>query len=165
MWGYFWLHKIIRVYYWWVKILQCRYMEHGLRYIAFHVQKHIAPLAIFHNSLLVHDKLLGVTAFMKLVYWALEIVKPCVLSSLLIQCNSLGDGALVYKVCWYLNTLRPTQNWRYFTNDIALKFVPKVWIDNIPALVKIMAWHRPGDKPLSQPVLVSLLTHICITRT
>ena len=28
-----------------------------------------------------------------------------------------------------------------------------------------MAWRRPGDKPLSEPVMFSLLTHICVTRT
>ena len=44
------------------------------------------------------------------------------------------------------------------------KFVPKVRIDNIPALVQIMAWRRPGDKPLSEPMMVQLLTHICVTR-
>ena len=33
-----------------------------------------------------------------------------------------------------------------------------------PALVQIMAWRRPGDKPLSGPMMVSLLTHICVTR-
>ena len=27
-----------------------------------------------------------------------------------------------------------------------------------------MAWRRPGDKPLSEPMMASLLTHICITR-
>ena len=27
-----------------------------------------------------------------------------------------------------------------------------------------MAWHRPGDKPLSEPMMVSLLKHICVTR-
>ena len=27
-----------------------------------------------------------------------------------------------------------------------------------------MAWRRSGDKPLSEPVMVSLLTHICVTR-
>ena len=43
---------------------------------------------------------------------------------------------------------------------ISLKFVPKVRINNVPALVQIMAWRRPGDKPLSEPVMVSLLTHI-----
>ena len=32
------------------------------------------------------------------------------------------------------------------------------------ALVQIMAWRRPGDKPLSEPMMVSLLTHICVTR-
>ena len=47
---------------------------------------------------------------------------------------------------------------------ISLKFVPKGQINNIPALVKIMAWRRPGDKPLSEPMMVSLPTHICVTR-
>ena len=47
---------------------------------------------------------------------------------------------------------------------ISLKFVPKALINNIPALVKIMAWRRPGDKPLSEPMVVSLLTHIYVTR-
>ena len=27
-----------------------------------------------------------------------------------------------------------------------------------------MAWRRPGDKPLSKPMMVSLPTHICVTR-
>ena len=47
---------------------------------------------------------------------------------------------------------------------ISLKFVPKGPINNIPALVQIMAWCRPGDEPLSELMMVSLLTHICVTR-
>ena len=47
---------------------------------------------------------------------------------------------------------------------ISLKCVPKNRINNIPALVQIMAWRRPGNKPLSEPMMVSLLRHICITR-
>ena len=78
------------------------------------------------------------------------------------------------------NTLRPRQNGRHFANDIfkciflnkivsiaieiSLKFVPKGPINNIPALVQIMAWRRSGDKPLSEPMMVSLLTHICVAR-
>ena len=27
-----------------------------------------------------------------------------------------------------------------------------------------MAWRRPGAKPLSEPMMVSLLTHLCVTR-
>ena len=27
-----------------------------------------------------------------------------------------------------------------------------------------MAWRQPGNKPLSEPLMVSLLTHICVTR-
>ena len=47
---------------------------------------------------------------------------------------------------------------------ISLKFVPKAPIDNKPALLQIMASGQPGDKPLSEPMMASLLTHICVTR-
>ena len=78
------------------------------------------------------------------------------------------------------NILRPRQNGRHFADDIfkciflkeniwisnkiSLKFVPKVRINNIPVLGQIMAWRRSGDKPLSEPMMVDLLTHICVTR-
>ena len=74
----------------------------------------------------------------------------------------------------------PRQNGRHFPDDIfkciflnenvlisikiSLKFVPNGPINKIPALVQIMAWRRPGDKPLSEPMMVSLPTHICVTR-
>ena len=41
---------------------------------------------------------------------------------------------------------------------------PRGPINNIPALVQIMAWRRSGDEPLYGPMMVSLLTHICVTR-
>ena len=80
-----------------------------------------------------------------------------------------------YHIDMTVNSLRPRQMaaiFKYiFLNEnvliaikISLKFVPKGWINSIPALVQIMAWRRPGDKPLSEPMMVSLLTHICITR-
>ena len=80
-----------------------------------------------------------------------------------------GDGPL-------LNTLRPRQNGSHFADDtfkciflnenviisikISLKFVPKDPINNIPALVQIMAWRQAGNKPLSELMMVSLLTHL-----
>ena len=36
-------------------------------------------------------------------------------------------------------------------------------INYSPALVQIMTWHEPGDKPLSEQMIVSLLTHLCVT--
>ena len=69
-----------------------------------------------------------------------------------------------------LNTFRPRQDGQHCPDDIfkciflnenvsilikiSLKFVRKGPINNIPALVQIMAWHRPGDKPLSEPMMV-----------
>ena len=79
-----------------------------------------------------------------------------------------------------INTLRPGQDGRHFADDIftrifinenccifikfSLKYVRKDPNDNNPALVQIMAWRRSGDKLLSEPMMVSLPTHICVTR-
>ena len=73
-------------------------------------------------------------------------------------------------------TLGPWQNGRHFPDDIfkciclnenvwislkiSAKLVVKVPIDIKPALVEKMAWHRPGE---SEPMMVNLLTHICVT--
>ena len=43
---------------------------------------------------------------------------------------------------------------------LSLNFVPGGPINNIPALFQIMAWHRPGDKPLFETMKVSLLTQM-----
>ena len=40
-----------------------------------------------------------------------------------------------------------------------LNFVLKGLINNIPELVQIMAWCRPGDKPLFEAMMVRSLTH------
>ena len=74
-----------------------------------------------------------------------------------------------WHVC-IINTLRPRQNGCHFADDtfkhifmkenvtisisISLKFVPNSPIDNIPALFQIMACRRPGDKPLSEAMMV-----------
>ena len=80
----------------------------------------------------------------------------------------------------HFNSLKPRQNGSHFADDIfkciflnendwipieiSLKFVPKGPINNIPALVQIMAWRLSGDKPLSESMMVRLPTHICVTR-
>ena len=80
----------------------------------------------------------------------------------------------------FINTFRPRQNGRHFTDnkfkhifsnknvcisiEISLKFVPKGPINSMPALVQIMAWRQSGDKPLSELMMISLPTHICVTR-
>ena len=43
---------------------------------------------------------------------------------------------------------------------ISLKFVPQGAINNVPALVQIMAWHWPGNRPLSEPMMIILLTYM-----
>ena len=83
-----------------------------------------------------------------------------------ISCQGKND---VFPFIFDVNTFRPGQNGRHFADDtfkrifvnenvrysikIPLKFVPKGPINNIPALVQIMAWRRPGDKPLSETMV------------
>ena len=84
---------------------------------------------------------------------------------------STGQSSITDNIEVCINTLRPRQDERHIADDtferifvnenarilieISLKFVPKGPINNIPALVQIMAWRRPGDKPLSEPMMVS----------
>ena len=84
--------------------------------------------------------------------------------------RSLWKAVILFRGKELINTLRPRQNGRHFADDtfkriflnetfrisikISLKFVPKGPINIIPALVQIMAWRRPGDKPLSEPMMV-----------
>ena len=79
------------------------------------------------------------------------------------------------------NTQRPRQNGRHLPDDIfkwiflnenvwisinmSLMFVSRGPINNIPILVQVMAWRRPGDKPLSEPMMFRLPTHLCVTRS
>ena len=37
-------------------------------------------------------------------------------------------------------------------------------VDNMPALGQIMAWYRPGDKPLYETIMARLQRHIGATR-
>ena len=85
-----------------------------------------------------------------------------------------------YYIYSFLRTLGPRQNGRHFADNpfkciflnenvwillkISLKFVLKCPIHKNPALVQRMAWHHSGNKPWSEPVMVSLLTHISVTR-
>ena len=78
-----------------------------------------------------------------------------------------------------VHILRPRQHGRHFPDDsfisifvneniwisinISLRFASKVPINHIPALIRIMAWRRPGAKPLSEAMMVILPTHICVT--
>ena len=75
-----------------------------------------------------------------------------------------------------INTVRPRQNGLHFPDDIfkyifinencciltrfSFELVTKDPINNVPALVQIMDWHRPGDRPYSEPMVVSWLTYM-----
>ena len=105
----------------------------------------------------------------------------CLLARICSNMDHLRLGHLDHlrrTVCWgTLNSLRPRQHGCHFADDsfkciflnesvwilltISL-FVPKVRINNIPAFVQIMAWRHPGDKPLSESVMISLSMHIFV---
>ena len=108
---------------------------------------------------------------------AMELLQSYTKHAIVLKGYKNGD---MESVSISINTLRPRQNGRHFASDIfkciflnenvwilfkiCLTFVPKGPINNILALVQIMAWRSPGDNPLSEPLMVSLLMHICVMR-
>ena len=100
--------------------------------------------------------------------------------------DSIYWTSFIWKYCTIvgrhseINTLRPRQNGRHFPDgifkwiflnenvwiliNISLKSVPRGPINDIPTLVQVIAWRRPGNKPLSEPMMVRLPAHICVTR-
>ena len=74
-------------------------------------------------------------------------------------------------------SMKPRQNRRDFADDIftfvnknilismkfSLKAIPKGSITNIPALVQITAWHRAGDRQLSESMMIILPAKSCVT--
>ena len=101
----------------------------------------------------------------------------------LMRCHVENSGVSLHRFSLYIvllrrnpmsfNTLMPRQNGRHFADDIfirtffnenirisiriSLEFVPMGPIKNIPALVA-------GAKPLSEPMMVSSLTLICVSQ-
>ena len=85
----------------------------------------------------------------------------------------LKNWAHFLGICSSVNTLGPRQNGRHFLDifkwifmnasvwipiKFSLQFVPKGPVDNIPSLIQIMSWRRPGNEPLSEPMIVILST-------
>ena len=92
-------------------------------------------------------------------------------------CYVILDADILYQNA--TNTMKSRQNGCYFADDIfkciylneyvlflakISKFVSKGIINNILPLVHVMAWRRPGTRPLSEPTIVSSPTHICVAR-
>ena len=100
---------------------------------------------------------------------SISVANGATISSQVYECMGL-----FHRVNWYIEAeskLTPFHRRHFqmyfFKNEnvrISLKFVSKVRINNIPALVHIMAWRRAGEKPLFAPMMVSLLTRICVAR-
>ena len=63
----------------------------------------------------------------------------------------------------FLTTISNAFSWMKIY-EFRLRFHWGLFVNHIPSLVQIMAWHRPGDKPLSESIMVSLTTHICAIR-
>ena len=102
-----------------------------------------------------------------LVFEHFQMPTVCVQQVICCNINGLPGAYIIY-------TLWLRQNGRYFADNnflnenvrisikISLKFVP---INSFQSLFQIMAWRRPGDKPLSQSMMLWLLTHMHMRRS
>ena len=69
-----------------------------------------------------------------------------------------------------VSTLQPTFSihfleWKWMNFEFQWGLFLKGRINNIPALFQTTAWRQPGDKPLSEPMMFRLPTHIGVTRS
>ena len=79
------------------------------------------------------------------------------------EISNQTSGPFIY----LLDTLRPRRSDRHFVDDTfkCIFLNDKIWfyiklsLNLVQALVQIMAWRRPSDKPLSEPMMVRLLMH------
>ena len=64
--------------------------------------------------------------------------------------------AILQMTLWHaFSWMKVFEFWLKFHWRLSLR----VLLNNIPGLVQIMAWSRPGNKPLSEQIMVILLTH------
>ena len=107
-----------------------------------------AFINIFHRNIFMELKLLSTSVTSNRCLWTLNSTLPL----LEIRFNTLGSE----------------QNGRHFANDIFKyipdqnlcilikiphNFIPTDPIDNESSLVRVMGWHRKGDKPLPEPMM------------
>ena len=60
------------------------------------------------------------------------------------------------------NTFKRIFLYKWVLINMSLKFFPKCLINNFLSLVNIMAWRRLDDKPLFEPLIFTLLRHLCV---
>ena len=142
------------------------------------MQPPITKISMIISYLEFHSDLPGVNELTSLTHSNLVMPYHVNVNRVIIDaCNGLSPAWC--QAC-AVNTLRLRQNGCHFAGDsfkqiflnenvgiaikISLKFVPEGPVNNISALVQIMAWRRPGDKSFSETILVRSLMLICITR-
>ena len=74
--------------------------------------------------------------------------------------------------CSLCNTLRSTLRrhfhlqivwWKLWNSiQISLTFVPGDWIDNMPLLVQVVAWHQTGDRYCHYCICPSVRPYVCL---
>ena len=117
---------------------------------------HIQPAVPLHSLIHIHGNI-----FMEVICPCGRVGTICIVQIVHDACTirpkKLTPGVLTAKARLHtahattLNTLRPRQKGRHLNENawillkISLKFFPKVRINNIPALVQIMAWRRIWD--------------------
>ena len=105
-----------------------------------------------------------------IIIWSMSKVQRCFFKPLQLMSNYILHKTMGIITYPCFNKLRPRQHGRHFSDDIlkwiflneniwisiqiSLKLVSRYPINSIPALVQIMAWRRPGDKPLSVPMML-----------
>ena len=167
----------VYVYYMWPNVVQYDYSLFLFIFLfTFSRLEYCFIFAKYSGVLLLHIR--SLQAFYQCWYYVYihRLGAPREIPSRQIKQNTGRPGCEKHWHQRLVNTLRPRQNGRHFADDtfnriflnenvqmslkISLKFVPKALINNIPALLQIMACRLVGTKPLSKQPLAHWQTRL-----
>ena len=105
--------------------------------------------------------------------WLLNLSKRMISSCIYVSLCPLHGKPVPNTVLNYDKHIEVKTKWPAFRNilqciflnenvkiwiEISLKFISRGQINNIPSFGQIMAWHQPGDNPLSKPMMAYKVT-------
>ena len=111
---------------------------------------------------------LGPKWYATMINWCVELFYEGTENKSLINSLRPSDAITAFSQTTFSSAfswMKILEFWLIFHWNLFLRVPLTRFTDtNIPALVQVMAWRHPGDKPLSEPMLISLPTHICVTQ-
>ena len=86
----------------------------------------------------------------------LKVLNMCLSGSMHVLTHLARDKFAAILPTTFQSIFPSLNEYWWIAFQVSLKFVPDSPVDNKPPLVQVMAWHRTGHRPLSEPSMAKL---------